>query len=276
MENPETNPPKITVLMPVYNEKAAYLNQAIESILAQTQKDFELLIVDDGSTDRECLKTLDQYARKDPRIRLVRNQKNIRLTKTLNIGLSLAKGEFVARLDSDDFSQPKRLEEQLKFMDANPDCVLCGSWAHLVDEKDKIVGEKKSPASYEAIKKGIIGHNFFTHSTWFFKKDVIQKYGGYSEKAVKTEDYDLLLKLIPRHRVANIPQFLGSYRINQNGISFKDNKEQEKYSIIARFNALKNYGYPKIYFLKIIPGILMYLLLPSFLKQYLIRWIWKN
>ena len=262
--------------MPVYNEKAAYLSQAIESVLEQTFADFEFLIIDDGSTESKCVRILDEYARKDPRIRLVRNQKNLRLTKTLNIGLSLAKGEFIARLDSDDFSQPERLEKQLKFMEANPECILCGSWVHLIDEKDKVIGEKKSPTSYEAIKKGIIAHNFFTHSTWFFRKDIIQKYGGYSEKAVKTEDYDLLLKLIPRHRVENIPQFLGSYRINQNGISFKSNKEQEKYSIIARFRALKNYGYPKIYFFKMVPGILMYLLLPEFLKLYLIRWIWKN
>jgi glycosyltransferase involved in cell wall biosynthesis len=276
MENPEVNQPKITVLMPVYNEKADYLSRAIESILVQTQKEFEFLIIDDGSTDRKCLETLDHYARKDPRIRLVHNQKNLRLTKTLNIGLSLAQGEFVARLDSDDFSRPERLEEQLKFMNANPDCVLCGSWVNLVDEKDKIVGEKKPPTSYETIKKGIIGHNFFTHSTWFFRKEVVQEYGGYSEKAVKTEDYDLLLKLIPRHRVENIPQFLGSYRLNQNSISFKGNKEQEKYSLIVRFKALKNYGYPKIYFVKLIPGILMYLLLPAFFKQYLIRWMWRN
>jgi len=276
MESPRGNQLKITVLMPVYNQEAAFLRKALESILNQTYREFEFLIIDDGSTDQECLETLDEYAQKDPRIRLVRNEKNLRLTKTLNIGLSLAKGEFIARLDSDDFSQPERLEKQLKFMDANPECVLCGSWVYLVDEKDKIIGEKKSPASYSAIKKGIIGHNFFTHSTWFFKKDVIQKYGGYAEYAVKTEDYDLLLKLIPRHRVANIPHFLGSYRINQNSISFKDNKEQEKYSIIARFRALANYGYPKIYFVKIIPGVLMYLLLPAFLKLYLIRWIWKN
>ncbi len=262
--------------MPVWNEKEKYLRKSIESILDQTFTDFEFLIIDDGSTENECVRILGEYARKDPRVRLVRNKKNLRLTKTLNIGLSLARGEFVARLDSDDLCTPERLEKQLKFMEANPDCVLCGSWVRLINENNRIIGEKKPPASYEDIKKGIIGHNFFTHSTWFFKKDVIQNYGGYSEKAVKTEDYDLLLKLIPHHQVANIPQFLGSYRLNQSGISFKGNKEQEKYSIIVRFKALANYGYPKIYFLKTIPGILMYLLLPAFLKQYLIRWRWKS
>jgi glycosyltransferase involved in cell wall biosynthesis len=267
---------KLAVLMPVYNEKEEYLRKSIESVLEQTFADFEFIIIDDGSTESKCVQVLDEYARKDPRIRLIHNQKNLGLTKTLNKGLSLAKGEFVARLDSDDFSQTERLKKQLEFMDANPDCVLCGTWVHLVDEKDKIVGEKKSPASYETIKKGIIGHNFFTHSTWFFRKDVIQKYGGYAEYAVKTEDYDLLLKLIPRHRVANLPEFLGSYRLNPNSISLRGNKGQEKYSLIVRFRALANYGYPKVYFVKTIPGILMYLLLPAFLKQYLIRWIWKN
>jgi len=265
----------ITVLMSVYNEREEYLKKSIRSILDQTFGNFEFLIINDGSTGEFCLKTLDEFSRKDPRIKIIHNPKNIGLTKSLNIGLSWAKGRYVARMDSDDFSDPKRLERQLKFMQENPDCALCGTWAVIIDKNDRIIGRKKGYSQYPEIKKSIIYINNFTHSSWFFRKTVILSIGGYSENLQKSQDYDLLLKLIPRHKVVNIPEFLTYYRFRDDSISFKNNKSQEKYSISLRFKALREYGYPKIYYLKTIIPAIRYLLMPSFLKKFLMKILWK-
>ena len=125
--------PKITVLMPVYNGEK-YLKESIESILKQTFRDFEFLIINDTSTD-ESEKIIRSF--KDSRIKLIKNEKNIGLTKSLNKGLDLAKGEYMARMDADDISLPKRLEIQVAFMDKNPKIGVIGAWAKVIGESNK-------------------------------------------------------------------------------------------------------------------------------------------
>ena len=119
--------PKVTVLMPVYNGEK-YLKEAITSILLQTFDDFEFLIINDGSSDAS-VDIIQSF--RDPRIRLVHNDTNIGLIATLNKGLKLAHGKYVARMDQDDISLPRRLEKQTYFMDNNPDVGVCGTWIKL-------------------------------------------------------------------------------------------------------------------------------------------------
>jgi len=115
--------PKVTVLMPVYNGEK-YLNEAIDSILGQTFKDFKFLIINDGSTDGTA-DILKSY--KDSRIKVTNNEKNIGLTKSLNKGLKMAKSEYIARMDADDISLPTRLQKQVEFMDSHPKVGVCGT-----------------------------------------------------------------------------------------------------------------------------------------------------
>ena len=115
--------PKITVLMPVYNGEK-YLRESVDSILNQTFTDFELLIINDGSTD-SSMEILNSYS--DSRIRIVTNEVNLRLIKTLNKGIDLATGEYIARMDCDDIADPKRLEIQLQYMEKHPDVAVCGT-----------------------------------------------------------------------------------------------------------------------------------------------------
>lgn len=267
--------PPITVLMPVYNERVDFLEKSITSILDQTFSDFEFLIIDDCSTDTNCTRNLARYGKIDSRIRIIRNEQNLGLTKTLNKGLAMARGTYVARLDSDDIAAKNRLEKQLAFMRDHPDHVLVGSWSYVIDEYNHVVGKKQFYTDYADIRKHILEFNFFTHSTWFFKKDVIVGMGKYSDNAPANEDYDLLLRLISKHPVHNLDEFLCWYRLRGASISHKNNKLQERNSIATRIRAIKKYGYPKRAYWNVAFSILVYLLVPYSLKKNLLR-LWER
>lgn len=261
--------------MPVYNEKEEYLRKSIKSILTQSFADFEFLIINDGSTDKSCAKIIEEYARQDVRIRAITNEKNIGLTKTLRKGLELAKGTYVARLDSNDMADKERLEKQLDFMQKNPDYALCGCWTYIIDGQNRIIGKQKGPSRYYDIKKRILSANPLTHSAWFFKNNVVRSMGGYAEKMAKAQDYELLLRLVPRYPVANLPEYLCYYRVSDESITFSNNKAQEKYALKARLKALREYGYPKSDYLKILRPLFFYCFVPSPVKKFLMRLLWK-
>jgi len=268
-------PPLISVLLPVYNEKADYLAQSIESILQQTLFDFELLLLDDGSTSSSCLKIINDYTQKDHRIRIIRNTDNLGLTKTLNNGLKEALGQFIGRQDSDDISAPNRLEKQLAFMEQHPDCALCGSWAEVIDETGRVIGHQQSPVGYAKIKNKIVSMNSFVHTSWFFRKAVIESLGGYPADMPKAQDYGLLLKLAAKFPIDNLPEYLCSYRVSGKSITFGNNKDSEKFALAARLKAVREYGYPKTDYLKIIRPAFFYYCIPSSVKKLMMRLLWK-
>ncbi|MDD4353774.1 MAG: glycosyltransferase family A protein, partial [Candidatus Nanoarchaeia archaeon] len=129
---------RISVIMSAYNTER-YIAEAIESILNQTFKDFEFIIIDDGSTD-DSLKIIKRYVKKDRRIKLIHNKKNIGLTKSLNKGLKIAKGQYIARMDADDISLPQRFQIQYDFLEKNKDIFLIGTTAFLIDDKGDRLG----------------------------------------------------------------------------------------------------------------------------------------
>lgn len=263
----------ITVIMSVYNEKESYLKEAVESILHQSFADFEFLIINDGSSLPHVKEVLSQFEKQDNRIKVYNNPTNIGLTKSLNKALILATGTYIARIDSDDVADPQRLEKQLQFMEKNPAYALCGSWARLIDQDGTVLGEKKSLTDYESIKKRLVFFNFFTHSSLFFRKDTITNMGSYNENLKKAQDYDLLLKVSAKYPVAIIPEFLCSNRLHQESISSRSKKKQERCALIARWNAVWRYGYPKIDVLKIIPAILYFLFVPHFIQKKIFKFI---
>lgn len=198
--------PKVTVLMSVYNG-ARYLRESIESILSQTLTDYELLIINDGSTD-DSRDIILSY--QDQRIRLVDNSKNIGLTKSLNLGLELAKGELIARHDADDLSYPRRLERQVQFLDDNQDIVLLGASGRVIDEtgkpKDFIL---RTPVGILAIRWYLMFENAFLHASVMFRRDVLlKKLGGYSESFVRYQDYDLWSRTARRFLIENLREVL--------------------------------------------------------------------
>lgn len=220
------NSPVITVFMAVFNGEA-HIKMAIESVLNQSFTDFELLIVNDGSTD--C--TLDIIRQfKDPRIRVVSNDGNKGLAFTRNHGLREARGQYIAILDSDDLSIPGRLEIQINFMTAYPEIALCGGQAITIDKDDNYTGSLNVPSSTTNMAHQLVLHNIFINSTLLIKKSVMLEVGGYRDLAL-AEDYDLSFRISLKHQVANLNQVLISYRIHENNISSLQAEKQSQAEI---------------------------------------------
>jgi glycosyltransferase involved in cell wall biosynthesis len=198
--------PKVTVLMPVYNGEK-YLRQAIESILSQTFTDYEFLIINDGSTDRsvEIIQSYD-----DPRIRIVHNERNYNIINTLNKGLKLSKGEYIARMDCDDISLPHRLKKQVDFMERETEIGLCGSWlVHFSDIAERIW---KVPSNDVEIRCEMLFNSVLYHPTVMIRKIILDKYELWYEDFLHAEDYALWLRIMEQCKVANIPEVLVRYR----------------------------------------------------------------
>ena len=210
--------PKVTVLMSVYNG-GKYLREAIESILNQTFKDFEFLIINDGSTDRtaEILQSYD-----DPRIKIINNEKNIGLTKSLNKGLKMARGEYIARMDADDISMPERLEKELTTITNDKEIGMVTSW---IDEISQIVTHSdystrvRTTNFPEEIFYTLLFHNCIAHSTVLFNKELVLSLGGYDESYEQSQDYDLWIKLSRVSKIVKLREVLVRRRSHENTIS---------------------------------------------------------
>ena len=266
----------ISVIMSVYNEKEDYLRQSIESVLGQSFPDFEFIIMNDGPEFPEVKKILDEYSNRDSRIKVYTNETNLGLTRSLNKALDLATGKYIARLDSDDLAHPDRLQKQFAFMEAHSDHALSGSFAVLIDENGKQTGLKKSPTDGWAIKKQLLFYNFFTHSSFFFRTDIAKELGSYNTQIKKAQDYDFLLKLSAKYPITILPEFLCLHRIHSQSISARSKKKQEQYALIARWNAIAHYGYPKTDFWKILPALFYFLFIPHFLEEKIWKILRKN
>jgi glycosyltransferase involved in cell wall biosynthesis len=211
--------PKVTVLMPVYNGEK-YLREAIDSILNQTFKDFEFLIINDGSTDSSQT-IVESYD--DPRIHLI-NQKNKGLSETLNIGLDLSNGEYIARMDADDISMNNRLSEQVSFMDKNRDVGICGTFAIIIDKNGHGIGRIVSPQKHEEIKAQLLFNTSLAHPSVIFRKSIF-KIHNLQYLNVKSEDYELWVRSANITKLANINKFLIKYRY---GVGISENINKNK------------------------------------------------
>ena len=210
---------KISVVMPAYNAEQ-YIAEAIESILNQTFTDFELIIIDDGSTDR-TIEIIEGY--KDPRIRFYRNEQNAGVALTLNRGIELAKGEFVARMDSDDIAELNRLEMQLNYMNAHPEVAVLGTGIELFGIQH---GTKQFSQSYEELKIDLLFSSCFAHPTVMMRTELLRG-GNYSYNPAfsRMEDYDLWDRISAQHPIASLPDILLRYRIHPAQVTQKRTSE---------------------------------------------------
>lgn len=222
-----THLPELSVVMSVYNGQR-YLEESITSILRQSFSDFEFIIINDGSTDNSG-KLIEQFALKDHRIRTM-HQDNSGLIKSLNRGISMARGSYIARQDQDDVSLPNRFEKQLSFLKSHPDIVLCGTWFLEVNEES---GSKvrKYPVDDTALRKDIKYANFFCHPSVIFFKDAFIKTGGYDEAFPTAEDFELWIRMAQVGKLANLPEILIKKRIGF-GTTISWEKRREKKRVI--------------------------------------------
>jgi glycosyltransferase involved in cell wall biosynthesis len=222
--------PRVSVIMPAYNS-AAHLREAVDSILLQTWSDFELIIINDGSTD-DTEAIVQSYT--DPRIRYLRNPGNLQIVRTLNRGLDLAQGEFIARMDADDISLPERLEQQLNYLNRHPRVAVCGSWVQLFGHSEATYREQIYPADGEAIKVKMLFHCALAHPAIMARRSFFANL-RYDPAFNKAEDYALWTSASGDFRFANLQQVLLRYRTHPAQTAHRHgNLQQERTELALR------------------------------------------
>lgn len=216
--------PKVTVLMSVYNGEK-YLGEAIDSIVQQTFTDFEFIIINDGSTDG-TIQILKSY--NDPRI-VVINQFNAGLTKSLNKGIDLARGKYIARMDSDDISLPERLKKQVDFMETNAEVGVCGTWVSAFKPDCSVVW--RYPVEPEIIRSFLLFWVPLAHPSVIFRRSLlVEKKLFYSEEFIYAQDYEFWHRCAENSPLANLPEVLLKYRLSSESVSSKSNKQQRDFT----------------------------------------------
>jgi len=228
--------PKITVLMPVYNCEL-YIKESIDSILNQTFTDFEFLIIDDASTD-QTIALIKTYT--DARIKLIVKPVNNGLTNSLNQGLKLAKGDYIARMDGDDISLPERFAKQVAFLETNLDTILCGTWFSIIGSGDVA----KVPENQDEIKVALLKGNCIAHPSVMMRKQVLEELPiAYDAEKESAEDFDLWVRLIALGKLHNLQEVLLKYRVHDAQVSQKREALQVQLSLQLRLQMFRYLNY---------------------------------
>lgn len=230
--------PLVSVLMSNYNTNEQYLREAIESILNQTLTDFEFIIIDDASTDGS-LKVIESYLY-DKRVKIIENKINLGLAKSLNKGLSIAKGDYIARADSDDIYYPERLEKQVHWMQNHPDYIVCGTWAEMFGEKSGVY--KKQISNQEKYRIQLLfGNNpAIIHPSAMFNSLLLYKYHlRYNSDYRYAQDYCMWVECSKHSQLHIFEEVLIKYRVHSDRVSSSKASEQKKYSRLIIENQLK-------------------------------------
>jgi GT2 family glycosyltransferase len=218
--------PRVSVVLPVWNG-ARFLATAIESVLAQTFESLELIIVDDGSDDATREIAMD-FARRDTRVTVLLLDSHRGIARALNTGIAVARGHYVARMDADDVAVPTRLETQLAYLDAHPECVAVGSAVEVIDEDGNQIGTASFPERHADIAHALLAGRgaSLAHPAVVMRKDAIHAAGGYHGESFPSEDLDLWLRLSEVGALANVGQTLLRYRRHRNAVSVRERGRQ--------------------------------------------------
>ncbi|MCZ6782767.1 MAG: glycosyltransferase family A protein [Proteobacteria bacterium] len=236
-----TAPPRVTVLMPAH-DREAYVGQAVESVLAQTFQNFELLVVDDASSDRTA-EVVAAYARSDPRLRLVRNEANLGIPETRSRGVKLARGELIAFLDDDDRARPRRLARQLAHLDRNPSCAAVGGWARRMDAQGRAGALIRRPTGPDRVRARMLFAASFKNTTMMARRELVLKYGFRSEFPL-SQDSDLWTRMALDHPVDNLPQVLCDYRVHAGSVRRGRGRLRRRLKRAIAAYQLENLGVP--------------------------------
>ena len=215
--------PVVSVLMPVY-KTAPYLREAMDSMLSQTFADFELIVLNDCSPD-DADEILDAYD--DPRIVRYKGEKNAGLSNVLNAGIEMAKGKYIARMDSDDISLPNRLQVQVDYLEAHPEIDLVSVGMQLFGAKNEVWIREQNP---EKVKINALFHSPVLHASSMWRKESFEKYSlRFRQEMVPAEDYDLWTRaLLNGLKLVNLPEVLYQYRLHQNQVTLQTDRTSAK------------------------------------------------
>lgn len=242
MKNTGTNNiPQVSVIMPVYNAEL-YLSRALESILSQTLTDIEIIVIDDGSTDSSP-DIIHRYLKTDSRIVYYKNKRNLQIAASLNKGLKLAKSEFVARMDADDVSHPKRLERQYRLLSRRKNVAIVGTDILIQNEKGEVISKREYPRKSSELKRLIFRYSPFAHPSVMYRKSIILSFGGYNIDMVPCEDIDLWFRVGQEYEFATVKDKLLTYTQLPSSNSNVKLRDLEKLGFRIKWNAYKEMGY---------------------------------
>lgn len=225
--------PLLSVITPVYNREK-YLTECIESILNQTFKDFEFIIIDDHSTDR-TLNIIKDYELKDTRIKIISNELNIGATKSFNKGLKISVGKYIARMDSDDISMPDRFQKQIDLMENWDELEVIGTGAILINGDGIEIGRKKFPSDYKKISKILMSGVPVFDPSVVIRSETLKKIGAFDNRLAPADDYYLWLSLHKDKKlISNLNDYLIKYRIHDTNLSKLELSNQLKKTFIAK------------------------------------------
>lgn len=234
--------PVISVILPVYNA-SQYFPQAIESIIKQTYTNWELIIVDDCSTD-DSRKIARSFAKQDARIRVLKTPKKLPVGAVANLALKKAKGEYIARMDADDISLSDRFSKQLSFLKRNPKIIGVGGQCQLIDSDNQPIGYKIFPTEPSDIEEMMFYYYPVQSPTFMVRRTALPTdFIWYEEKVESAEEHELLFKIHQYGRVANLPEVTLLYRMHDNNVSKKHPKRDFFHIFMVRVSAVFKYGY---------------------------------
>lgn len=241
--------PLVSVIMSVYQEPDGFIKASIESILRQSMSDFEFIIIQDDPLNEWVASLLSGYARKDRRVECLRNEKNIGLALSLNRGLQIAQGKYIARMDADDISLPERLQKQFSFLEKNPEISLVGTSVVLIDGEGKTLQYLANPVDLQSLKISFLkGATPCFHPTWFFRKELLNILAGYRNLPVG-QDYDFLARLLASGlKISNLNEPLVKYRDHFGRTRYRENILQIRFGEYIRRGFEKGLINDKSYF----------------------------
>lgn len=260
-----TNFPLISVLIPAYNAEK-FIRQSIDSILNQTYKNIEVIIIDDASTDGTW-KIIQEYSNKDKRIKAYRNRYNIYIAANRNKLLKLAKGKYIAWQDADDISMPNRLEHQYRYLEKHLEVGILGGYLKIFNVSNQNIGIRKYSENDAELRKKIFRYSPIAQPTAMIRKSVIDEIGYYNLKYPPAEDIDMSFRIGRKYKFANLQEITLKYREDNNSATFKRLKKIELTTLTVRFiNSKKGYN------MTLIDKLLTYLqfisifIIPTFIK----------
>ncbi|HKN47147.1 MAG TPA: glycosyltransferase, partial [Candidatus Polarisedimenticolia bacterium] len=235
--------PLVSVVMPA-RDAAAHLREAIESILTQTFPDFEILLLDDGSTDGTA-GIAGEYARADARVRVVRQERRGLIT-ALNRGSAAARGRYLARMDADDVAFPERLTRQVACLERSPATAVLGTAMRYLGPSGPLPAVLAHPTGPEEIRRALEEYSCIAHPTVLMRRGAFEEAGGYRPAFLHAEDYDLWLRIAERHDLANLPEPLVYHRLHPHQVSFAQIPQQVISTLFARATAkMRRAGRPE-------------------------------
>jgi glycosyltransferase involved in cell wall biosynthesis len=212
--------------MSVHNDERL-LPASIKSILEQTYEKIEFIIIDDAS-NQKTKEILNIFSSQDERIVVYENRKNIGLTRSLNLGIKISTGKYIARQDSDDISEPNRLKTQLNYLRNHPNVGIVGSWSYIINEENQRIGYSRPPETNCFIKWSLLFDNCVNHPTILMRKSLLSCENLYNENIRYAQDYDFFSRMIKKTEINNLNKYLYNKRVHKNMISLNKNELQTK------------------------------------------------